>query len=100
MADFDLCVITRRVSRLNRGHVEVARAARNGGARAIQLREKSLPDRELYEIGQAIQRLARDRGALFIVNDRPDVALAVGADGVHLGQEDMPIEAARRMLPV
>jgi thiamine-phosphate pyrophosphorylase len=98
MADFDLCVITRRVSRLNRGHLDVARAALNGGARVIQLREKSLPDRELYEIGHAIQRLARDRGALFIVNDRPDIALAVGADGAHLGQEDMPIEAARRIL--
>jgi thiamine-phosphate pyrophosphorylase len=98
MADFDLCVITRRVTRLNRGHVDVARAALNGGARLIQLREKSLPDRELWEIAHELQRLARDRGALFIVNDRPDLALAVGADGVHLGQDDMPMAAARRIL--
>ena len=98
MADFDLCVITRRVTRLNRGHVDVARAALNGGARLIQLREKSLPDRELWQIAQELQRLARDRGALFIVNDRPDLALAVGADGVHLGQDDLPIAAARRIL--
>ena len=98
MVDFDLCVITRRVTRLNRGHVGVARAALNGGARLIQLREKSLPDRELWQIAQELQRLARDRGALFIVNDRPGLALAVGADGVHLGQDDLPIAAARRIL--
>lgn len=98
MTDFDLCVITRRVARLNRSHADVARAALNGGARLIQLREKSLPDRELWQIAHELQRLARDRGASFIVNDRPDVALAVGADGVHLGQDDMPIAAARRIL--
>ncbi|MCJ7822785.1 MAG: thiamine phosphate synthase [Armatimonadetes bacterium] len=98
MADFDLCVITRRVTRLNRGHADVARAALTGGARLIQLREKSLPDRELWEIAIELRRLTRDRGALFVVNDRLDLALAVGADGVHLGQDDLPIPAARRIL--
>lgn len=98
MVDFDLCVITRRVEHLNRSHLDVARAALRGGARIIQLRDKSLPDRVLWEVARTMQRLARESGAIFIVNDRPDIALAAEADGVHLGQEDIPIEAARRIL--
>ncbi|UCC68744.1 MAG: thiamine phosphate synthase [Armatimonadota bacterium] len=98
MLDFSLCAITRRVERLSRGHLEVARAALQGGVRMIQFRDKSLLDRELYEVAREMKRLAHESRAALIVNDRPDIALATGADGVHLGQEDVPIEAARRIL--
>ena len=69
-----------------------------GGARVFQLREKDLTDRELIERARKVRRWTRDAGALFIVNDRPDVARLVEADGVHLGQDDLPVAAARRLL--
>jgi thiamine-phosphate pyrophosphorylase len=66
-----------------------------GGADCIQLRAKNLNADELYECGSEIARLCRENNVLSIVNDRVDIALACGADGVHLGQHDMPIEKAR-----
>jgi thiamine-phosphate pyrophosphorylase len=98
MKALDLCVITRQVERLGRSHVDVARAALQGGAPAIQLREKSVSDRALWELAQELRRLAREHGALFIVNDHVDIAAAVEADGVHLGEDDLPIAEARRIL--
>lgn len=77
---------------------EVVQRALEGGARLIQLREKTLPTRHLIELGEELKRIARRFGARFIVNDRVDVALAVDADGVHVGQEDMPPRIARRLL--
>ncbi len=76
-----------------------AEAALRGGADALQLREKRLPDRELLERAKRLVELCRRHDALLIVNDRPDVASISGADGVHLGQEDLPVSAARRVLP-
>jgi len=67
-----------------------------GGADCIQLREKGLPDRELLERARLGRELAGE--AIFIVNDRADVALLSGADGVHLGRGDLPVEEARRLL--
>jgi thiamine-phosphate pyrophosphorylase len=78
---------------------ETARDALAGGADCIQLREKNLPDRELLERAKRLAQLCRDQQRIFIVNDRPDIALASGAHGVHLGLDDLPIAAARRMLP-
>ncbi len=69
-----------------------------GGAQVFQLREKSLTDRELLERAGNVRRWTRAAGALFIVNDRPDIARLVEADGVHLGQDDMPVAAARRIV--
>jgi thiamine-phosphate pyrophosphorylase len=69
-----------------------------GGAHAIQLREKNLSDRELLERARKVRRWTQKAGVLFIVNDRPDVARLVGADGVHLGQDDLPVREARRIL--
>jgi thiamine-phosphate pyrophosphorylase len=69
-----------------------------GGATLIQLREKQLPAREFYEQAKAAVAVAERRGVQLIVNDRVDVALAAGADGVHLGQDDMPPGAARKLL--
>ena len=69
-----------------------------GGATLIQLREKEMPAREFYEQAKAAVEVASGRDVQLIVNDRVDVTLAVGAHGVHLGQDDMPPEAARRLL--
>ena len=93
-----LCVITD--PELGRGlsHVGIARQALEGGASMIQLRDKSAGLRELLPQGQEIASLCRERGAHFIVNDRLDLALAVNADGVHLGQDDLPPMAARAAL--
>jgi thiamine-phosphate pyrophosphorylase len=77
---------------------EVARRVLEGGADILQLREKRLPDRELLALAGRLARLAHRHGALFLLNDRADLAAACGADGVHLGAEDLPVPAARRIL--
>lgn len=75
-----------------------AQAALRGGADCLQLREKDLPDRELLARAKRLATLCREHEAMFILNDRPDIAIAVGAHGVHLGRDDMPVSAARRIL--
>jgi thiamine-phosphate pyrophosphorylase len=89
-------VTDRRLSGLSHAE-QVARLA-DGGATFIQLREKHLSPREFYREAEEALRVARVRGMKLIVNDRADIALALGADGVHLGQDDMPPEAARALL--
>jgi thiamine-phosphate pyrophosphorylase len=69
-----------------------------GGAHVIQLREKGLSDRELLERARQVRRWTRQAGVLFILNDRPDLARLCEADGVHLGQDDLPVKEARRVL--
>jgi thiamine-phosphate pyrophosphorylase len=69
-----------------------------GGVQMVQLREKTLTDRELLLRARDVRRWTQHAGVLFIVNDRPDVARLVGADGVHLGQDDLPVAEARRIL--
>jgi thiamine-phosphate pyrophosphorylase len=69
-----------------------------GGAQLIQLREKNVDDRTLLARAREVRQLTRSAGALFIVNDRPDIARLADADGVHLGQDDLPIQEARRIL--
>lgn len=76
---------------------QVARLS-EGGARLIQLREKYLSPSEFYDQALEAMRVARSRGVKIIINDRVDVAMAVEADGVHLGQDDFPPQAARRLL--
>ena len=75
-----------------------AEAALIGGADCLQLREKDVSDRELLNRAKRLARLCHDHDALLIVNDRPDIAAISGADGVHLGQDDMPVAAARRVV--
>ena len=75
----------------------LARALR-GGVDVVQLREKAASDEAIVEAGRRIGALCRDHGALFVVNDRPDLAVACGADGVHVGQEDAAVEVARRLV--
>jgi thiamine-phosphate pyrophosphorylase len=73
-------------------------AALSGGADIVQLREKSLPRRDAERAGQTFRRLCDTYSALFIVNDDPDLARACKADGVHVGQDDMPVEEVRALL--
>ncbi len=75
------------------------RAALDGGVSVLQLRCKDTEAFAYLKLAERVGTLARDAGVPFIVNDRPDVALASGADGVHLGQGDLPVEWARRVLP-
>ncbi|MDR1045932.1 MAG: thiamine phosphate synthase [Candidatus Adiutrix sp.] len=82
-----------------RSLLELAAQAFDGGAGALQLREKNIPDRDFYEEARGLADLCRARKKLLIINDRVDLALAVRADGVHLGQGDLPAAAAARLLP-
>jgi len=78
--------------------LETARMLLEGGADALQLREKELPDDELCARGEQLRALADEFDALLIVNDRPNVALACGADGVHVGQDDVGAREAREIV--
>ena len=69
-----------------------------GGVKIVQLREKNISTKDFYEKALKVKEICKNYGALFIINDRLDIAQAVGADGVHLGQSDMPIEEARKIL--
>jgi thiamine-phosphate pyrophosphorylase len=82
------------------GHepVELALTLITAGARILQLRLKDAGSREFLVVARAINAISRERGALLIVNDRVDIALLAEADGVHLGQEDLPLEPARRLM--
>jgi thiamine-phosphate pyrophosphorylase len=77
---------------------DVIRGAVAGGVSIVQLREKQLPDDELTAIANALRALCERLGALLIVNDRPAVAVEVGAAGVHVGQDDMPVEQVRELV--
>ena len=79
-----------------RTHVEIARAATAGGARIMQIRDKNASDRAFYEAALAIRKLTTDAGAWFFVNDRVHIAAAVGADGVNVGQTDLPVRPCDR----
>ncbi len=80
------------------GWLEVARAAVAGGAECIQLREKHLDGGELLHRARTLRAIARTPGCSLIINDRPDIALLCGADGVHLGQSDLSVEDVRRLV--
>lgn len=95
----DLYVVITEALCAGRSALEVLAKALAAGVRLIQMREKDLSGRELYERARAFRRETEAAGALLIINDRLDIALAVGADGVHLGQEDLPVSAARRVAP-
>lgn len=80
-------------------HLESAKILLEAGIKIIQYREKTASTRTMFSDAKEIKKLCREYNALFIVNDRVDIALASDADGVHLGQEDMPIEIAKKILP-
>ncbi|MDE6256032.1 MAG: thiamine phosphate synthase, partial [Muribaculaceae bacterium] len=81
-----------------RDEIEGTIAAIKGGCRWIQLRMKNASDQEIIRTGKEIRKLCDEAGATFILNDRPDLALIVKADGVHLGKEDMSPRKAREIL--
>jgi len=95
--DFKLYLITdRKIA--TKPLPEAVRLALEGGVRAVQLREKDLPIRELLSLALELRSLTREFGAKLFINDRVDVAVAVDADGVHLGHQSMPPEAARKVV--
>jgi thiamine-phosphate pyrophosphorylase len=80
------------------GLERTVRETAEGGAQIIQLREKGLSDRDLLDRARAVRRLTREAGVLFIVNDRPDIARLAEADGVHVGQDELPVKEVRRIV--
>ncbi len=91
-------VLTDSRLRADRSHEDIARAALEGGASVIQLREKSLPTADVIAVARRLRALTQTAGALFIVNDRADIAVAANADGVHIGPEDLAPADARRIV--
>jgi thiamine-phosphate pyrophosphorylase len=81
-----------------RSTVDVVRAAVEGGVDVVQLREKGASARERYELGRELRAVTAEAGVPLLVNDRVDIARAVDADGVHLGDDDLPVDAAREQL--
>lgn len=96
--DFDLYLITDRTQSQGGDLLWVLEQALDGGVRAVQLREKDLSGKELYDLAEKTNRLCRRHRARLIINDRVDVVLAVDADGVQLGKASIPIETARALL--
>lgn len=97
--DFSLYLITdRRQLPPGRSLVDAVAAALEGGLRAVQLREKDLSAAELYPLARRLRQLTGRCGARLLINDRLDVALAVEADGVHLGGHSLPVAVAREVL--
>ena len=96
-SDVHLYVVT-SPPRAGRSYVEMVAQACAGGADAVQLRDKSLSARDLVHLCKELQSLCDKTGALFILNDRADAALAAGIDGVHVGQDDLPVRAVRSLM--
>jgi thiamine-phosphate pyrophosphorylase len=93
-----LHVLTDRKTSRGRSHLQVAEAAIAGGADVLQLRDKEASSGLLYREGLELRKLTRDARVPFIVNDRLDIALAVEADGVHVGQSDLPASVVRKIM--
>ena len=96
--EWSIYVITDRALSKGRSHEEVVRRAILGGVDVVQLRDKEAPTAQLYREALLLRDMAKKMNIPLIINDRVDVALAVDADGVHLGQDDLPLSIARRML--
>ncbi|MGD0217378.1 MAG: thiamine phosphate synthase [Desulfobaccales bacterium] len=95
----DLYVVITQAFCAGRGGLTILDQVLAAGVGIVQLREKDPTDRRLYELAVAFRRRTQAAGALLIIDDRLDIALAAGADGVHLGQEDLPVDAAREIAP-
>jgi thiamine-phosphate pyrophosphorylase len=98
MKDFQLYAITGEQFHPGRPMLEVMEQAILGGADIIQLRDKKSSKREVLQKARALRELTRRYGVTFIVNDHIDIALAVDADGIHLGQDDLPLSEARKIV--
>lgn len=80
------------------GHLELSRAALKAGVRMIQLRDKEMDNKNLIKLAISIRELCKEHDALFIINDRPEVAFTSKADGVHIGQSDMSVRKSRKIV--
>ena len=98
MSDWDVFLVTQESLSAGRSTRAVVKAAIAGGIDVVQLREKDRSARERYHLGRKLRELTRETGVTFVVNDRVDIAQAVDADGVHLGDDDLPAAAAREIL--
>jgi len=96
--DYSLYLVTDRGLARGRSTLEIVSAAVHGGATVVQLREKDCSTRDFIEQALTIKAFLKDRGVPLMINDRLDVAQAVKADGVHLGQTDMPLKVAKKIL--
>ncbi len=96
--DYSLYLVTDRQIIGNRSLIEIVTAAIQGGVSIVQVREKDCSTREFIELARELMLILRPRGIPLIINDRVDVALAAGCDGVHIGQSDMPYPDARRIM--
>ena len=97
--DFRVYVITTRLPHLGRDHAHIAEAAVHAGAKVIQFRDKQMSDRDFAETALRLRAIAHRGGALFIVNDRVQIAVSVAADGVHVGRNDADVRGLRGSLP-
>ncbi|MGO1079345.1 thiamine phosphate synthase [Inquilinus sp. CA228] len=95
---FDLYLVTDRAICAERGLVSIVDAASSAGLDAVQIRDDVTPDAELIALGLELLAFLRPRGVALIINNRVEIAAAIGADGVHIGQSDMPPAQARAML--
>ena len=91
-------LVTDKKACLEKDFYNCIEEAIKGGVKIVQLREKNISTKDFYEKALKVKEICKNYGVLFIINDRLDIAQAVGADGVHLGQSDMPIEKAREIL--
>jgi thiamine-phosphate pyrophosphorylase len=98
MPDWDVYLVTGESLSAGRTTRAVVAAAIDGGVDVVQLREKDRSVRDRYEIGREVRALCREAGVTFVVNDRVDLAQALDADGVHLGDDDLPVPVARELL--
>jgi thiamine-phosphate pyrophosphorylase len=94
-----LYLVTSQALSAGRSTLRIVDAALAAGVRLIQLREKELPVPALVQLAREVRARTANAGGLLVVNDRLDVAMAVGADGVHLGQDDFPVREARQLAP-
>lgn len=95
----DIYPVTCQRLSAGRTDLEVVDGIIRGGARIVQLREKEISAREIYRLALELRKKTAEAGVLLIINNHVDIALAVDADGVHLGQDDLPVEAARKLAP-
>jgi thiamine-phosphate pyrophosphorylase len=98
MVDWDVYLVTQASLSAGRTTDEIVADAIDGGVGVVQLREKDRAARERYELGRELRELTREAGVTFVVNDRVDLAQALDADGVHLGDDDLPVSVARDLL--
>ena len=98
MIDWDVYLVTQASLSAGRTTDDIVADAIDGGVGVVQLREKDRTARERYELGRELRELTREAGVTFVVNDRVDIAQALDADGVHLGDDDLPVSVARDLL--